>query len=199
MSVFENIQSNVLKIEMPRSVMNDEEFYEFCTLNKDWQVERSKDGQILIMPPTLIETSFKNNELARQLGNWNFEKKLGFVSESNGGYILPDTSMKAPDAAWISHERFESRYNTDKKTFPYVCPEFIVELMSDSDSLKSSTLRMEAWMENGCLMAWLINPKTEKVYVYRTEGLVHIIEGFDKTVSGEDILPDFELVLKHLK
>ena len=71
--------------------------------------------------------------------------------------------------------------------------------MSDSDSLKSSTLRMEAWMENGCLMAWLINPKTEKVYVYRTEGLVHIIEGFDKTVSGEDTLLDFELVLKHLK
>jgi Uma2 family endonuclease len=199
MSVFENIQSNVLKIEMPRSVMNDEEFFEFCTLNKDWQVERSKDGQILIMPPTLIETSFKNNELARQLGNWNFEKKLGFVSESNGGYILPDTSMKAPDAAWISHERFQNRYNADKKTFPYVCPEFIVELMSDSDSLKSSTSRMEAWMENGCLMAWLINPKTEKVYVYRTEGLVHIIEGFDKTVLGEDILLDFELILKHLK
>ena len=199
MSVFETIQTNVLKIEMPRSVMNDEEFYEFCTLNKDWQVERSKDGQILIMPPTLIETSFDNSELVRQLGNWNFKKQLGRVSESNGGYILPDTSMKAPDAAWISHERFQNRYNADKKTFPYVCPEFIVELMSDSDSLKSSTLRMEAWMENGCLMAWLINPKTEKVYVYRTEGLVHIIEGFDKTVSGEDILPDFELVLKHLK
>jgi Uma2 family endonuclease len=199
MSVFENIQTNVLKIEMPRSVMNDEEFFEFCTLNKDWQVERSKDGQILIMPPTLIETSFDNSELVRQLANWNFEKRLGRVSESNGGYILPDTSMKAPDAAWISHERFENRYNADKKTFPYVCPEFIVELMSDSDTLKSSTLRMEAWMDNGCLMAWLINPKTEKVYVYRTEGLVHIIEGFDKTVSGEDILPDFELVLKHLK
>jgi Uma2 family endonuclease len=199
MSVFETIQSNVLKIEMPRSMMNDEEFYEFCTLNKEWQVERSKDGQILIMPPTFIETSFDNSELVRQLGNWNFEKRLGRVSESNGGYILPDTSMKAPDAAWISHERFQNRYNADKKTFPYVCPEFIVELMSDSDSLKSSTLRMEAWMENGCLMAWLINPKTEKVYVYRTEGLVHIIEGFDKTVSGEDILPDFELVLKHLK
>jgi Uma2 family endonuclease len=199
MSVFENIQTNVLKIEMPRSVMNDEEFFEFCTLNKDWQVERSKDGQILIMPPTLIETSFDNSELVRQLANWNFEKRLGRVSESNGGYILPDTSMKAPDAAWISHERFENRYNADKKTFPYVCPEFIVELMSDSDTLKSSTLRMEAWMDNGCLMAWLINPKTEKVYVYRTEGLVHIIEGFDKTVSGEDILLDFELILEYLK
>lgn len=199
MSVFERFTTNVLKIEMPRSVMNDEEFFEFCRLNKDWQVERSKDGQILIMPPTLIETSFDNSELVRQLANWNFEKKLGRVSESNGGYILPDTSMKAPDAAWISHERFNNRYNTDKKTFPYVCPEFIIELMSESDSLKSSTLRMEEWMENGCLMAWLINPKTEKVYVYRTEGLVHIIEGFDKKVSGEDILPDFELILSYLK
>jgi Uma2 family endonuclease len=199
MSVFENIQTNVLKIEMPRSVMNDEEFFEFCTLNKDWQVERSKEGQILFFPFDFIEKSILNAEVGRQLANWNFEKKLGRVSESNGGYILPDTSMKAPDAAWISHERFENRYNADKKTFPYVCPEFIVELMSDSDTLKSSTLRMEAWMENGCLMAWLINPKTEKVYVYRTEGLVHIIEGFDKTVSGEDILPDFELILEYLK
>jgi Uma2 family endonuclease len=199
MSVFERFTTNVLKIEMPRSVMNDEEFFEFCRLNRDWQVERSKDGQILIMPPTLIETSFDNSELVRQLANWNFEKKLGRVSESNEGYIRPDTSMKAPDAAWISHDRFNNRYNTDKKTFPYVCPEFIIELMSDSDSLKSSTLRMEEWMENGCLMAWLINPKTEKVYVYRTEGLVHIIEGFDKKVSGEDILPDFELILSYLK
>jgi Uma2 family endonuclease len=199
MSVFEVLQTDVLKIEMPRSVMNDEDFFEFCTLNKDWQVERSKEGQILIMPPTLIETSFDNSELVRQLANWNFKNKSGRVSESNGGYILPDTSMKAPDAAWISNERFAQRYNADKKTFPYVCPEFIIELMSDSDTLKSSSKRMEDWIENGCLMAWLINPKTEKVYVYREEGLVHIIEGFDKTVSGEDVLPDFELILKHLK
>ncbi len=199
MSVFEVLQTNVFKIEMPRSIMNDEDFFEFCTLNKDWQVERSKEGQILIMPPTLIETSFDNSELVRQLANWNFKNKSGRVSESNGGYILPDTSVKAPDAAWISNERFAQRYNADKKTFPYVCPEFIIELMSDSNTLKSSSKRMEDWIENGCLMAWLINPKTEKVYVYREEGLVHIIEGFDKTVSGEDILPDFELVLKHLK
>ena len=199
MSVFEVLQTDVLKIEMPRSLMSDEEFFEFCTLNKDWQVERSKTGQILIMPPTLIETSFDNSELVRQLANWNFKNKSGRVSESNGGYILPDTSMKAPDAAWISNERFTQRYNADKKTFPYVCPEFIIELMSDSDTLKSSSKRMEDWIENGCLMAWLINPKTEKVYVYREEGLVHIIEGFDKTVSGEDILSDFELILKYLK
>ena len=199
MSVFEVLQTDVLKIEMPRSLMSDEEFFEFCTLNKDWQVERSKTGQILIMPPTLIETSFDNSELVRQLANWNFKNKSGRVSESNGGYILPDTSMKAPDAAWISNERFTQRYNADKKTFPYVCPEFIIELMSDSDTLKSSSKRMEDWIENGCLMAWLINPKTEKVYVYREEGLVHIIEGFDKIVSGEDVLPNFELVLKYLK
>ena len=199
MSVFEVLQTNVFKIEMPRSVMSDDEFLEFCTLNKDWQVERLKQGQILFSPFDFIEKSIQNTEIGRQLGNWNFDKKLGFVSESNGGYILPDTSMKAPDAAWISNERFSQRYNADKKTFPYVCPEFIIELMSDSDNLKSSSKRMEDWIENGCLMAWLINPKTEKVYVYREEGLVHIIEGFDKTVSGEDILPDFELILKHLK
>lgn len=117
MSVFENIQTNVLKIEMLRSVMNDEEFFEFCTLNKDWQAERSRDSQILIMRPTLIETSIKNNELARQLGNWNFEKKSGFVTESNGGYILLDTSMKAPDAVLIWYERFLNRCNANKKYF----------------------------------------------------------------------------------
>lgn len=199
MSVFEVLQIDVLKIEMPRSIMNDEDFFEFCMLNKDWQVERSKEGQILFSPFDYIEKSIQNAEIERQLGNWNFDKKSGRVSESNGGYILPDTSMKAPDAAWISNERFAQRYNADKKTFPYVCPKFIIELMSDSDTLKSSSKRMEDWIENGCLMAWLINPKTEKVYVYREEGLVHIIEGFDKTVSGEDVLPDFELILKHLK
>jgi Uma2 family endonuclease len=129
MSVFEVLQTDVFKIEMPYSIMNDEDFFEFCTLNKDWQVERSKEGQILFSPFDFIEKSIQNSEIGRQLGNWNFKNKTGRVSESNGGYILPDTSMKAPDAAWISNERFAQRNNADKKTFPYVCPEFIVELI----------------------------------------------------------------------
>lgn len=187
-----------LTLEGLGPLLTDEELFALCQQNRDLRLERDERGRIYIMPPTGFETSVSNSELARQLGNWNFEHQLGKVTESNGGYYLPDTSMKAPDAAWISGERYERISAEERKTFPYLCPDFVVELMSESDVLSPSLRRMEKWMENGCRLAWLIDRKQQRVYVYRPDQPVEVLDGFDRRVSGEDVLPGFELVLKWL-
>jgi len=127
-----------LTLEGLGQLLTDEELFQLCQQNRDLRLERDERGRISILPPTGFETSVSNNELARQLGNWNFEHRLGKVIQSNGGYYLPDTSMKAPDAAWISSERYEQIPPDERKTFPYVCPDFVVELLSESDVLGPS-------------------------------------------------------------
>ena len=175
----------------------DDELYAFCVANKNLRIERNKKGQLEIMPPTGIETSFNNNELGRRLGNWNYEKKLGFISESNGGYMLPNGAMRVPDIAWISKERWATVPAEDRKKFAHVCPDFVIELLSESDNLKEAKEKMEEWRANGCRLGWLINTKDRNVFIYRENGEI-VIHSFEQKISGESILVDFELDLKEI-
>lgn len=175
----------------------DDELYAFCVANKGLRIERNLKGQIEIMPPTGIETSFNNNELGRRLGNWNYEKRLGFISESNGGYMLPSGAMRTPDVAWISKERWATVPTEDRKKFAHICPDFVIELLSESDSLKEAKAKMEEWRMNGCRLGWLINPKDKNVFIYRENGEI-IIHSFEQKLSGENVLVDFELDLTEI-
>ena len=172
----------------------DEELYDFCRANKDLRVERNSKGQIIIMAPTGIETSFFNADILTELTLWNRSAKLGKVSDSNGGFTLPNQAMRVPDAAWISLERWEKVPEEEQKKFAHICPDFIIELMSESDSLKEMQPKMEECMENGCRLAWLIHPKECKTFVYRENKTTSEIP-FEKPLSGENVLPGFQLDL----
>lgn len=117
----------------------------------------------------------------------------------NAGFTLQDGSVKSPGAAWIVTERWLALPPEDRKKFAHIAPDFVIELMSENDKLSESQEKMMEWMENGVRLGWLIDPKQEKVFIYRPEGLVSIVEGFDKTVSGEEVLVGFELRLERLK
>ena len=172
----------------------DEELYEFCMANKNLRVERNREGQIIIMAPTGLETSFYNADILTELNIWNKDKKLGKVSDSNGGFTLPNQAMRVPDVAWISLNRWEKVPEEDRKKFAHVCPDFVIELMSESDSLKEMQPKMSEWIENGCRLAWLIYPKERKTFIYR-ENRETMETLFEKTLSGEDVLPGFGLTL----
>lgn len=174
----------------------DDELYAFCIANKGLRIERNSKGQLEIMPLTELETSFQNNELGRRLGNWNYEKKLGFISES-GGYILPNGAMRVPDIAWISKQRWATVPAEDRKKFAHVCPDFVIELLLESDNLKEAKEKMEEWRANGCRLSWLINTKDRNVFIYRENGEI-IIQFFEQKLSGENVLVDFELDLKEI-
>ena len=119
--------------------------------------------------------------------------------DSSAGFYLPDKSMRSPDAAWISNDRRNQITLEERKKFAYVTPDFIVELMSPSDRLKPAKDKMEGWIKNGVLLGWLIDPDNEMAYVCKTNGTIEEVKGFDKILSGEDILPRFEFDLSILK
>ncbi|RYE12879.1 MAG: Uma2 family endonuclease [Sphingobacteriaceae bacterium] len=172
--------------------MTDEEFYHFCEQNKHTPIERDKNHQILFMPPVTSEFSKRNGRLNGYLFIWNLKFQLGRLFDSSSGFYLPDGSMKSPDAAWVSHERWNALSEDKRKGFAYIAPDFIVELASPSDSLAQLKNKMEEWQRNGVQLGWLIDTKTETVFIYRADGTISKTEGFDSTLSGEVVLPGFE-------
>ena len=179
--------------------LTDDELFRLCEANKELRIERNTQGELILMAPTGGESSRKNGNLFWQLETWNKAKGLGISLESSGGFRLPSGAMRAPDVAWIAKDRWDSLTAEQKKTFPPLCPDFVIELMSESDYLEPVQQKIEEWMENGCRLAWLINPNAEEVVIYRTNGEREVVEGFDKHVSGEGVLPGFMLDLNELQ
>jgi Uma2 family endonuclease len=178
--------------------MSDDEFFHFCTENRDLRIERDHNRQIYIMAPTCFETGNFNSDINAELNFWNRKLKNGKVFDSSTGFTLPDKAVFSPDAAWIRNDRMLNLTKGEKKKFAHVCPNFIIELKSPSDTIIQLKNKMLKWMENGCELAWLINPEQQEAHIYRSNGSIEIIQGFDKKLSGENVLPGFELDLKLL-
>lgn len=178
---------------------SDDEFYHFCLDNPDLTFERDSDGQIILMPNTGGKTGRLNSELNFQLVSWNRTHKLGVTFDFSTTFRLPNTAMRSPDAAWIASERWKELTAREQEQFPPLCPDFVIELRSRTDSLTGLQKKMQEWMENGCRLAWLIDTKGQATYVYRPGKEVQKIASFDTTLSGEEVLPDFGLDLRELK
>ncbi|MFM9840048.1 MAG: Uma2 family endonuclease [Cyclobacteriaceae bacterium] len=183
-----------IKIPSKTDVFSDEELYEFCRANPDLRIERDEYGQIFIKMPTGIKTSINNSELNAEIVIWNRKHRLGKVTDAEGGYTLPDTSMRVPDVAWISNERLAAVTETDLKKFAHACPDFVIELCSESDELKQLKSKMEKWLANGVRLGWLIDPKSQVTYIYQPQKEVEQ-KTFDKTLSGGNVLVGFELII----
>jgi Uma2 family endonuclease len=178
----------VLKTEA--LTLTEEEFFNFCQQNRELRFEKDKEQNILIMSPTGSLSGYYNSIVNSLLVGWNFKTKLGFTFDSNSGFTLPNGSMRSPDAAWIKKERYLETDIDDRKKFTHICPDFIIELKSESDSLKQLKLKMEEWLENGCRLAWLIDFEERKTYVYKPKQNISEI-AFNEKLTGEDVLPGF--------
>jgi Uma2 family endonuclease len=185
--------------QLENHLMTDDEFYEFCLLNDQIKFERDAFGKIIIMPNTGGITGIKNSDLIIDLGIWNRKNKLGQIFDSSTAFRLPSSAVRSPDAAWVSNERWNALTLDEQTKFPPLCPEFVIELMSNSDDLKYAVEKMHKWIDNGCQLAWLIFPKGEEVRIFRANGTVDLVIGFDKILSGENILPNLEFDLSFLK
>ncbi len=172
--------------------LTDEQFFLLCQNNGDLRFERTASGEIIIMPPTGGETSNNNFEIAMQLGMWNKQTKLGKGFESNGGFTLPNGAVRAPYASWLKLERWEALTPQERQKFLPLCPDFVVELRSPTDSLKQTQLKMQEYIDNGARLGWLIDPKTRRVEIYRPNQDVELLEN-PLALSGENVLPGFVL------
>ncbi|MDX2302634.1 MAG: Uma2 family endonuclease [Microscillaceae bacterium] len=179
---------------------SDDEFYNFCLENPDLKFERTSKGQIIIMPNTGGNTGRINSAIIFQLYGWNLKMELGEVFDSSTAFRLPNTAVRSPDASWITKNRWESLTEKQQKQFPPLCPDFVIELRSETDSWADLDKKIqEEWLVNGCRLAWLIDPLEQKAYIYRPEQTVEEVSSFDHILKGEHVLPAFELNLESLK
>ena len=178
--------------------MTDKSFYEFCQHNKDFRFEMDKRGHLIIMPPTFLETSRINNEINFYLTGWAKKDKTGIAFESDGMFTLPNGAKRAPDAFWITKERYFALSQEERENrFARIVPDFVIELRSKSDSLKKLQAKMREYIENGARLGWLIDPTEKRVHVYRGDKTIEVFDN-PNTVSGEDVLRGFELDLTEI-
>jgi Uma2 family endonuclease len=177
--------------------LTDEQFFQLCQNNRDLRFERTATGELIIMPPTGSETSDRNAELTYQLRAWSRQNQLGKSFDSSGGFKLPNDAERSPDASWVKMERWNALSVAEKERFAPLCPDFVVELMSPSDSTEKTRAKMREYMDNGARLGWLINRQQQQVEIYRPHREVEILSS-PKTLSGEDILPGFVLDLAQI-
>ena len=181
--------------------MTDDEFFNFCQQHPKWRIERNAQHDILIMAPTFTLTGKRNARLTGQLyAWWEQHQELGEIFDSNTGYILPNGAMRSPDASWVSAAQWNALTEEQQEKFAPVCPPFVVELKSKSDSLKTLLAKMEEYRRNGAELGWLLVPNTETAYIFRGgQDGYETVTGFDRELSGEEVLSGFVLDLRKLK
>ena len=198
MSVVATEDSVLLTLDFSPLKMTDEEFYEFCRRNQDFRFEMDKEENLIIMPPTFLETSRKNAKINVRLGRWAEKDNTGVAFESDGMFTLPNGAKRSPDAFWILNEKYYALSKEEREErFARIVPDFVIELRSKSDNLRKLQSKMSEYIENGVRLGWLIDPYERRVHVYRADESVEILENPQK-VSGEAVLPGFELDLTEI-
>ena len=183
----------VLNLE-PIIHLSDEQFYQLCMVNRDLNLELNTTGGLIIVPPVGGESGNQEADLITDLNIWNRQTKLGKVFSSSTIFKLSNGAQRSPDAAWVKLERWQGLSLEQRKKFPPLTPDFVIELRSESDRLKPLQDKMQEYLENGVRLGWLINPQDKQVEIYRQNQQVEVIQ-IPAVLSGEDVLPGFELQL----
>ena len=187
---------DVLTVQLPASApLTDDQFYDLCRANPDLRIERNANGELIFMSPTEGETGHRNSEINADFVIWNRQTKLGKVFDSSTCFKLPNGADRSPDVAWVKQERWDALTPKQKEKFPPIAPDFVLELMSPSDTLETAQAKMQEYLENGVKLGWLINRRDWQVEIYRGQQAVEILSAPD-SLSGEAVLPNFILNLQ---
>ncbi|MBF2020296.1 MAG: Uma2 family endonuclease [Hydrococcus sp. C42_A2020_068] len=181
----------------PAIELSDNAFYELCQTNRDLRFERTAQGELIIMPPVGGEGSSREADAIVQLGMWNKQVKLGVVFSSSGGFKLPNGADRSPDAAWIAQARWDALTPEQRRKFPPIAPDFVIELRSETDDLKTLQAKMREYMENGVRLGWLLNPQDWQIEIYQSGRAVEVLSSPNR-LSGEPLLPGFVLELSEI-
>lgn len=178
----------------PVITMDDDQFFQFCQLNRDLRIERTATGKVIIMSPAGGETGSRNLTLSMLLGLWTKKNKRGVAFDSSTGFILPNGAIRSPDGAWVLRERLASLTPRQKQKFLPLCPDFVIELRSPTDEVADLQGKMVEYMANGAQLGWLLIPETQDVYIYRPDTAPEHLSN-PTQISGEPIATGFILDL----
>ena len=177
--------------------LDDDQFYELCRLNRELRLERVVGGGLSIMPPAGGDTSRRNAEIARQLGNWAGRTGTGVSFDSSCGFVLPNGAIRSPDASWVPNPRLAALTARQRSRFLPLCPDFVVELRSPTDGLRALQARMREYIDNGARLGWLVDPLQQNVWVHRAGGSVECLRG-PMSVSADPVLDGFHLDMRDI-
>ena len=194
-------QLKPLLLQIPSDLMLEvtpEQFADLAAANRDLRLERTATGHLIVNPPIGSETGRRNLSISGQLSNWHeANESLGEAFDSSTGFELPNGGDRSPDASWVRKERWEGLTSEQRKTFAPLCPDFVVELRSETDSLQVLRNKMQEYMDNGAQLGWLIDPQNKRVEIYRVGQEVEVLQN-PSNLSGESVLPGFTLSLKRI-
>ncbi|MBD2037979.1 Uma2 family endonuclease [Leptolyngbya sp. FACHB-321] len=186
-------ENSPLTVNLPAiAPMTTAQFYEFCLANRDLRIERTASGDVIIMPPAFADTGNRNFNIAAQLWNWTEQDGTGIGFDSSAGFTLPNGATRSPDASWIKLERWQTLTEAQKASFAPICPDFVIELRSSSDTLTSLQDKMKEYIANGTVLGFLIDRKNQAVHLYRPQQKPTILHN-PETVNGDPELPGFVL------
>jgi Uma2 family endonuclease len=193
--------AKTLSLELPNAIalhVTQEQFEVLSAVNRDLRLERTATGELIVNPPTGGESGKRNLSISTQLGNWvESHEELGEGFDSSTGFQLPNGADRSPDAAWVSRERWQSLTPQQQKGFVPLCPDFVIELRSESDSLPKLQAKMQEYIDNGARLGWLIDPQNRQVEIYRLGQNLEVLEN-PTHLSGEAVLPEFILNLRRV-
>ena len=176
----------------PAICMTEEQFGEFCAQNRELRIERTAEGALEIMPPTMGYTGNQNLETAVDLGIWARQDGRGVGFDSSAGFTLPNGAVRSPDVSWVLRERLEALTEEDREGFWHICPDFVIEIRSSSDRLSTLQAKMQEYIDNGARLGWLVDPIARRAYVYRPGAAVEVLDS-PQTLSGDPELAGFTL------
>jgi Uma2 family endonuclease len=184
-------------IELTHRSVTPEEFEQLSAEYSDLRLELTSTGELIVMTGTGGETGVRNADLTSQLVVWTKKDGSGICFDSSTMFALPNGARRSPDGSWVKRERWESLTKREKESFAPICPDFVVELRSPTDRLRTLRNKMLEYLENGASLGWLIDPFARRVYVYQPDREPVIMEN-PETVSGDPLLPGFRLNLTEL-
>lgn len=173
------------------------QFEQLCSDNRDLRLELTFEGELIVMPPAGSKTGLRNARLTQRVATWAETDGTGLCFDSSTGFTLPNGSQYSPDSAWIRRARWDALTDEQQERFAPICPDFVIELRSPTDTMSRLQNKMKEYIENGALLGWLIDPLKRRVYIYRPHYEVEVLED-SETVSGDPLLPGFVLNLHEL-
>ncbi|HEX5443929.1 MAG TPA: Uma2 family endonuclease [Pirellulales bacterium] len=177
--------------------LSESEFFDFCQLNRELRIERTHDGELIIMPPAGSDSGRRNLSLAAQLWIWSQADRTGVCFDSSSGFRLPNGATRSPDAAWIKRERWDALTSEEQEEFAPLAPDFVAELRSKTDSLRVLRAKMREYLDNGVRLGWLVDPKRQQVEVFRPGQRPERID-HPTALRGDPELPGFVLDLRQV-
>jgi Uma2 family endonuclease len=193
--------SDTISIQLPKAIalqVSLEQFEVLAVANRDLRLERAAGGELIVNPPTGGESGQRNFNINGQIARWFDEhEELGEAFDSSTGFILPNGAIRSPDASWVRRERWQALTAKQRKGFIPLCPDFVVELRSESDRLSELQGKMREYIDNGTRLGWSIDPQNRQVEIYRFGKEVEVLVN-PSQLSGEDVLPGFVLDLKRV-